>query len=107
MGIRRVGAGDGARLSGNRRAWGSELRKADWLAWAGRRDPSFLRLADGGRAGAVADEGGCWAGQEQREGQAFSATALPSGGSGLAGRRQARPLHPSLCILSAHVMPGT
>lgn len=54
------------RLCRNRRSWGSDLREEDWLAWAGKRDPPLLRLADQGRAGAVTGRVGAGREEQQR-----------------------------------------
>lgn len=95
-----------------RRGWDSKLREEDWLAWAGRRDLSVLRLADQGRAGALAGEGGSWAGQEQQEGQVFPPHFSFPGvagwqtfppGSRLHGERPY--LSTPLCTPRAHVLP--
>lgn len=40
--------------------------RGNWLAWAGKRDPPLLRLADQGRAGAVTGRAGAGREEQQR-----------------------------------------
>lgn len=87
-------SGDGVKLHGDRRVGGLRAQGGGWLAGLG--GPSFPKLADSRRAGAVAGEGGRRSGEGQQEGQTCPPTASPFPGSGGRGQgpRESLPVRP-------------